>query len=241
MANPLTWDSPTPLWDSAGATWDGVQASPRKMSKTKAIVDFSGYAGPALAPAAQTIHDQMTANAAIFTAPPVTMAALQTVIDTFLQKLAAKASRASQDTIAYNLARHDLEVALGELGGYVNSVAKGDEATVAKSGFPYYASGHVTPGALPAAPANVRLIHGDLPGSVVARYHPGPAHSMNEVQTNPGDPNNEAGWVHAGMFSGGKALLSGLPLAITLWVRIRTAGLKGAMGPWSDPAKIIVT
>jgi len=26
----------------------------------------------------------------------------------------------------------------------------------------------------------------------------------------------------------------------TVWVRVRTAGLKGVMGAWSDPAKIIV-
>ena len=82
------------------------------MSKIKAVVDFSGYTGPALAPVAKTIYTQMTAKAATFPAPPVTMVAVQGLITTFDQKLAAKASRATADTIAFNLARHNLEGAL---------------------------------------------------------------------------------------------------------------------------------
>jgi hypothetical protein len=50
----------------------------------------------------------------------------------------------------------------------------------------------------------------------------------------------EANWVFAGMFSGDKVILSGLTPGSTVWVRIRTAGLKGVMGEWSDPAKIMV-
>jgi hypothetical protein len=42
------------------------------------------------------------------------------------------------------------------------------------------------------------------------------------------------------MFSGGKATLAGYAPGTQLWVRIRTAGLKGVMGAWSDPAKIMV-
>jgi hypothetical protein len=47
------------------------------MSKIKAVVDFSGYTGPALSPVAKTISTQMTAKAATFTMPPVTMVAFQ--------------------------------------------------------------------------------------------------------------------------------------------------------------------
>jgi hypothetical protein len=86
----------------------------------------------------------------------------------------------------------------------------------------------------------VRLRQGDLSGEIVARYKPGRQRSMNEVQITVGDPNSAAGWTHAGMFSGGKATLSGNAPGSTVWVRIRTAGLKGVMGAWSDPAKIMV-
>ena len=54
------------------------------------------------------------------------------------------------------------------------------------------------------------------------------------------DPNVEANWKSYGMFSGGKAVLSGFTPGTTVWVRARTVGLKGVMGAWSDPAKIMV-
>ncbi|MDQ6654476.1 MAG: hypothetical protein M3Y80_01495, partial [Verrucomicrobiota bacterium] len=91
-----------------------------------------------------------------------------------------------------------------------------------------------------AAPTSVVLRQGDLSGSFVARYRPDRQKSMNEVQTNTGDPNAETAWQHAGLFSGGKATISGIVPGTTVWVRIRTAGLKGVMGAWSDPAKIMV-
>ena len=92
----------------------------------------------------------------------------------------------------------------------------------------------------PAAPTKVVVRHGDLSGSVVLRYHADRSPSMNEVQTCVGDPGVEANWQHAGMFSGGKATVGSLTPATTVWFRIRTAGLKGVMGEWSDPARIIV-
>jgi hypothetical protein len=65
-------------------------------------------------------------------------------------------------------------------------------------------------------------------------------HSINDLQTNTGDPNKEADWKPAGMFSGGKANLGGFTPGTVIWVRVRTVGLKGVMGAWSDPAKIMV-
>ncbi len=46
--------------------------------------------------------------------------------------------------------------------------------------------------------------------------------------------------LQAGLFSGGTALLTGFTPGTTVWVRVRTAGIKGVMGAWSDPAKIMV-
>jgi hypothetical protein len=210
------------------------------MPNVKAIIDFSGYAAADLAPTAQQIHDKMTTNAATFTAPPVTMTALATLITTFNAKLAAKASRATADVIAFNVARHDLEVALGDLGGYVNTVANGDASKVEKSGFPSYETGQPADPNPPAAPADVRVRHGDLSGEIVIRYRPARQHSMNEVQKCTGDPAVEANWQHAGMFGGGKATIGSLTPGALLWIRVRTCGLKGVMGAWSDPAQIRV-
>ena len=210
------------------------------MKKTKAIIDFTRYAGDALAPVAQTIHDKMTLNAVIFAAPPVTMGALQTLVTTYGTKLAAKSSRATDDIIAFNVARHDLEGGLSDLGGYVNHIAQGNETTVAESGFPSYGGAVAAPNATPLAPADLRLQHGDLSTTVKANYHPDGQHTMNEVQTTTGDPNSEASWQAAGIFGGGRALLTGLTVGSTLWVRVRTRMSNNTFGPWSDPAKITV-
>ena len=240
MCAKLTWDSVGILWDTPGLTWDGDAPSPKKMPNVKAIIDFTGYAAADLAPVAQMIHDKMTLNAATFTAPPTTMAALQTLINSFNTKLAAKASRATADVIAFNVARHDLEVALGHLGNYVNTVANGDPVIVEKSGFPFYETARPADFAPPAAPSDLRLRAGDLSGEIVARYRPARENSINEVQKCTGDPAVEANWEHAGMFRGGKATIGSLTPGGLVWIRVRTCGLKGVMGAWSDPAQIRV-
>jgi len=224
----------------AGFGLDRTLADSKTMSKVKALIQFSGYTAAELAPAAQGIHDQMAANAATFASPPVTMAALQALMDDFSTKLAAKASRATADLIAFNIARTELDGALSALGGYVNFVARGDPTIVGLSGFPSYSTARTPAPATPAAPADLRLLHGTLSGQFIARYRPDRSPSMNEVQTCTGDPNVEANWSHAGTFSGGKATVGGIAPGTTVWVRVRTCGNKGVMGAWSDPAKIVV-
>ncbi|MBI3878904.1 MAG: hypothetical protein HY301_02435, partial [Verrucomicrobia bacterium] len=184
--------------------------------------------------------DEMLANAATFTTPPVTMAARATLITTYTTKLAARASRAKLDVIAFNDARAALEDALALLGNYVNGVAKGDAGKVAQSGFPSYVTGHTITNAAPAAPADLRLRPGDVSGSIVARCKPDRPNSTNEVQICTGDPNVEANWQTKGIFPGGRAELTGLTPGAVVWVRVRTVGPKGVMGNWCDPAEIRV-
>lgn len=238
MPAPLTWDTPGLTWDS-GATWDGVSAhKPKSMSNIKAIIDFSGYTAAELGPIGHNIHDKMTTNAATFTTPAVSMASLQTQITAYDAKLIARASDAKSDILAFNDARNTLEQTLGVLGNYVNGVAKGDAMIVDKSGFPSYDTARTPNTAPPAAPADLRLRQGDLSGSLVARYKPDRQSSTNEVQINTGDPNTEADWHTKGMYQGGRAEMDGFTPGVVVWVRVRTVGLKGVMGAWSDPAQI---
>lgn len=241
MPAPLTWDMPGVTYDS-GLTWDGVQTTNRKktMPNIKAIINFEGYTAAELSPVAQAIHDKMTTNAATFTAPTVTMPNLQTMITTYDAKLVARASGAKADTIAFNEARDALEEALGTLGNYVNSVAKGDAVIVDKSGFPSYDTARPADTSPPAAPADLKLRQGDVSGTIIARYKPERSPSTNEVQANLGDPNNAADWHTKGIFKSGRAELSGLTPGALVWVRVRSVGLKGVMGAWSDPAQIRV-
>jgi len=105
----------------------------------------------------------------------------------------------------------------------------GDPVIVGLSGLPSYTSGSVPDYSPPAAPGNLRLRHGDVSGSIIARFQRSRTPSMNEIHTCTGDPNVEANWHDGGNFSGGKAVLTGLSPGTTLWVRVRTAGLKGVM------------
>lgn len=107
---------------------------------------------------------------------------------------------------------------------------------VTVSGFPFYETGNSPDYSAPGAPTDVVLRQGDVSGQIGARSRPKRTPSMNEVQTCTGDPNLEANWKTVGMFSGGKATLNDFAPGTTVWVRERSAGLRGIMGDWSVPA-----
>jgi hypothetical protein len=243
MPDPLTWDTPSLTWDAGPSfTWDSQAPSPptksKAMSKIKAIVDFTAYSDTELGTLAQVVHDALAANAATFTAPPVTIVNFQTQITDYDTKLLAKASGAIADINAFEDARTLMEQTMAGYGNYVNIVANGNGTTVGLSGIPSYDTAHTPDTSPPAAPQNVRLTHGELSGTIIVRYKPEHSPSSNEIQIHLGDPNNEAGWVQKVLIKGGKAEIAGFAPGIVVWVRIRTMGLKGVMGAWSDPAQI---
>jgi len=243
MPETLNWDAPALGWDSPGLTWDGLvpQPNPKKTmsTTTKAVIDFTGYGSSELSPVAQHIHDQISANAATFPNLPFTLVVFQTLITDYDAALVARASKATADILAFEQIRAQLEEDLGTLGNYINSVAKGDAMIVEKSGFPSYTTGFAPDPSPPAPPSDLRLRHAELSGSIIARYKPVRTPSTNEVETTD-DPNNAASWQRAGIFQGGKAVLDGLTPGAVVWVRVRTVGLRGVMGAWSDPAQIRV-
>jgi len=196
---------------------------------TKAIIDFSGYTGDALLPAAQTTHDELNTNVATFPEPPPTLADLTTLIQNYGEALAKKASRARADFIAF-----------GDNGAYVNIVAKGDPMIVSKSGYPSYEPKFSPDYSAPGAPANVVLRQGTVSSSMVCRFQPERRRMPNEAWTCTSDPNVEANWKGAGIFNRGKATLMNFDPGTTVWVRFRTIGLNGIEGAWSDPAKLMV-
>lgn len=207
----------------------------------KAITDFTGYVGPALVSTAQIIHDAIEEAKAKFEKVPLTMADFQLNITACDKAYNKKASKATADINAFNLARATLEGNCSQLGSYVNTVAQGDETIVIASGIPSYETSNTPDYSAPAAPTKLTVRQGDVSGQIIARYRPARSPSMNEVQTCAGDPTVEANWKTYGMFSGGKATLEGFTPATTLYVRVRTAGLKGVVGDWTDAVKIIVT
>ena len=210
------------------------------MNPTRATVDLSRSTAADLPVTAQAIFDQMTANASTFPAPPVSMAELGALIADYKTSLTARASGAKADVLALTLARQALLAALGLLGNYVNLIAQGDPILVDNSGFPSYSTSRSPDTSPPAAPDNVRLSHGVRRGEIIARYRTTRQASTNEVQLTTGDPTLDEGWQTVAVAPGQKAFLSGLTPGTNIWLRIRTAGLRGVMGAWSDPAEIMV-
>ena len=241
---PLTWNLPGKTWGSG--KWNGTTTITQTMI-TKATIDFTSYTAPDLIPVTQTIHDQMTVNAATFPSPSPTMVALLADLTTYQQKLATRASNATVDVLAFHASRAILEGALHDVGIYVNFIAKGVTATVLMSGFPSYSTGAGAgtgtapgPSAIPAAPADVKLRLGALSGSIIARFKPDRPSSFNVAWTTTGNPNTEDGWKAASQGTGGKITITGLTPGTILWVRVATVGPGGQLGAWSDPAKIVV-
>ncbi len=142
--------------------------------------------------------------------------------------------------LAFTVSRHTLEEMLADIGNHVNIVANGDPVIVDKSGCPSYDTARVIDLSAPAAPTELRLRQGDVSGSGVACYKSRKGRSTNEVQKCIGDPNVDANWTTVGIFQGGKATIDGITPGTVLWIRVRTYGLKGVAGPWSDSAKIMV-
>ena len=241
MPDYLRYDTPGLTYDS-GLHWDAVQNNQQSLTKMniKAITNFSHYAEAALSPVARTIHTDMTTNAATFGTLPVSLANLLAHIDDYDAKLAAKADRSKNATVLFNAARALLEDDLSKLGNHVNNVANGDPVIVAESGFPSYDTDRPANEDPPPAPENLVLKHGKVSGSIIGRYKPGRARSMNEVQINLTDPPSAEGWLDYKTISGGRVEITGLPPGSVVWVRVRTLGLKGVVGDWSDPAMIRV-
>ena len=208
------------------------------MSNRKAFVDYSETEDAELGSLAQTVHDRFEANPTVFTTPPLPLATLQTRITDYQTKLQAKASGAISDINAFEAARDVLVDTLKVFANTVNSVALGDGAIVDLSGFPSYDTARVPDPTPPGPPQNLRLYHGELSGVIIVRFKPERSPSSNEVQVTLGDPNQEAGWMQKVLVRGGKVEISGFAPGIVVWVRVRTLGLKGVMGVWSDPAQI---
>lgn len=131
----------------------------------KIITDFKKLREAGLVPAAEFIVVSMTDNAA-FPNPPVKLAELKTLLDSYIAALAEAASRDRNKIAIKNQLRQQLNEALSENGVYVNLTAKGDVPMLVSSGYrlakqpqPRYVS----------VPENLTLTPGANPGTLVSK------------------------------------------------------------------------
>ncbi|MDQ6623148.1 MAG: fibronectin type III domain-containing protein, partial [Verrucomicrobiota bacterium] len=93
----------------------------------------------------------------------------------------------------------------------------------------------------PDAPQNLRLRHGQMPGTVDGVVDPIPGGNIRSYEGQSTLDANAGPWSETVVFPNSRAIhFDGLPRGKDTWFRVRARNVIGA-GPWSDPATIMVT
>lgn len=113
---------------------------------------------------AVAVRDGVFNNATVFSAPPITQSAFQTLLDEFINKYGAYQFGGRSNKGPYQAAYTALIVGMDSLSGYVNTVAAGDANIILMSGFipTKGVSSAVNPPAAPGMPVVKRGISGVL-------------------------------------------------------------------------------
>jgi hypothetical protein len=132
------------------------------------------------------VIDKMTANAATFPAPPITIAALKTLRDNFTAAIAAATDGGANDRAVRNNLVLEVRSALRIVADYVRSVCNGDAALLTLSGFEL--SKLPEPINEVGVPSNVKAEATDEQGSLLVRWSRTVGARMFRVEQASGDP-----------------------------------------------------
>jgi hypothetical protein len=197
---------------------------------------FSQYSDSGFADKADSIVKALTGNGK-FPSPNPTLTAIVALIKTLRDAIA---STGAGRTEAIAAARDALSAALVALAANLIATPGVTDADLATTGYDL-PQPHTRTGAVPPAPQNARLKNGDQSRTVIPQCDPVTTGGVRvyEVEWTL-DPTNGP-WNDGGSFPNSRAmLLTDLPRAKDIWVRIRVIGTNGPSA-WSDPATILVT
>jgi len=187
---------------------------------------------------ANDIHEKMTANAAIFDTPPITMADLASAIDNLskAQHLTLMGGKAA--TIARNERRKELEDILKVLASYVITISRGNEETYSLAGMEAKRRGPLRYDFLDT-PGNLRSesVYGE---AVLLRWGKVANAKSYEVEYTK-DPSVDSAWTRTPIVSASRTLIHGLALKEQYWFRVRATGSQGMVSGWSETKKQIVS
>lgn len=231
-------DNPAVLYDGT-ACYDepGLPQSERnKMAKVKldlASLDPDGVTGKA-----DAIKTAMTGNAN-FPTPNPSLATLGTDNTTAKAKITAQKNAqlaAKQATTDRDAAMDVLANDLNLLAAYVENASGGDPVKIRSAGMDIKADR--TPLGELDLVVIISITVGTNPGEVRLKWQPVNKAKSYQVQYC-ADPITDAGWKDATPSTDRRTLLSGLTSGTKIWVRVRAIA-RDNVGPWSDPATIIV-
>lgn len=178
------------------------------------------------------IEERMQGNLA-FPDPVPALADIATA-RTALEAAITAAMDGGRTATAIRLARtRELTLLLGQLAGYVSSIAEGNALAILSSGFEV----RRTPspiGELPA-PTDLQASISPFAGRVDLRWKPVKHAVAYHVHINVKDPVEEAEWRLAGMSTKASLVVKDLASATITWFRVQALGTSGT-GPLSDVA-----
>ena len=183
------------------------------------------------------VKNGLTASAAIFPAPPVTLVTYSAEVKAINDNLDAITAKEEQ-LKSLRLARPGL-LAVGRLSyaknaAYVESVCGDDPTNAPLSG--YELASAPTPSGALAQVENLSVSTGDNAGELDSQHNPVSGATGYESEIS---PDGNTGWEHVSTVGISKETFTGLPSLTYRW--IRTRAVKGnEHGPWSDPAKGLV-
>jgi hypothetical protein len=152
------------------------------------------------------------------------------------------AMAASGPGAAAQLAAADdaLSITLGNIADAANKTPNVTDADLASTGLPQVKQ-RVQLTEPPPAPQNLRLRHGQMPGTVDGIVDPIPGGNIRSYEGQWSLDADAGPWSDTFTFPNSRALrFTNLTRGKDTWFRIRGRNTVGA-GPWSDPATIMVT
>jgi hypothetical protein len=132
-----------------------------------------------------------------------------------------------------NVARQILAGYLKRIAFHLETVARGDRALLATTGYDLRRKHHSPTDKPPTAPADFRLMYSDISGALVAKARKLPTAVGYQVQISEGDTLPEISWNDAGTFRSCSHIeLAGLTPGIVYRVRMRAISRHGP-GEWT--------
>jgi hypothetical protein len=181
-----------------------------------------------LTPVASRIIDSMTGNP-VFPAPPVSLDELKNLRDIYSVKLVEAKDGTTEDTLAKDIAKENLNNALRQVAAYVQSLASQDLQSLLSSGFEAASTNRAR---IELPKPNVLRVENPQSTQIALRLDPVPTAKAYEVRVSYGPD----GWHAAGIFTQARRIvLANLTPGTTYTIQVRAIGGITGASEWSDP------